>query len=138
VLIIIVSTRKERKKPWILLLGDHLNLLELQMNKAKRDVFVSIKNVVSSFSVTTHFATLYYGFGMFYRLQYIVLFRSHDSIFLGPGLPCCRDVVMVMHVLLPLGFEFPCCLTEDLMMADSVYSIWLRVHYRALIDIFFF
>ena len=37
----IVSTRKERKKPWILLLGDQLNLLEPQMNKAKCDVFVS-------------------------------------------------------------------------------------------------
>jgi hypothetical protein len=82
------------------------------------------KMLLVLFFVTTHFVTLYYGFGMFYRLQYIVLFRSHDSGLSRPGLPCCcRDVLVVMHVVLPLGFGFPCCSSEDLMLAVYVHSI---------------
>ena len=40
-------------------------------------------NVVSSFSVTTHFVTLYYGFGIFCRLQYIALLRSQYLVSIG-------------------------------------------------------
>lgn len=50
-----------------------LNSLEPKMNKAECDVFVSTLNVVSSFSVPTHFVTMYYGFGIFCRLQYIAI-----------------------------------------------------------------